>query len=213
MSRSKFARDKQPRRRRPPFLEQRKRFLIVVEGAVTERTYFEDLGRRFRTMIDVQVDGPGVPKTLVERAVKRKKDTLALAERLANDSELFDEIWCVFDVDAHPKIADAKQQARAHQIELAISNPCFELWTLLHYQSQTAHIERNKLASLLKRHIPRYRKQLPLEELEARYAEALTRAVALAKDCDRLCEPHKNPSTGVHHLVERIRKASRSPGG
>lgn len=207
VSKSKFARDKKPRRR-PPSLDQRKRFLIVAEGLVTERNYFEELGRRYRMAIDIEVDGPGVPKTLVERAVKRKKRAQALAERFADDSELFDDIWCVFDVDVHPKIADAKQQARAHGIALAISNPRFELWALLHYQDQTGHIERGKVTSLLRRHIPRYRKQLPLEQLEARYTAALTRSRSLEKDCERLAEPHKNPSTGVHHLVELIRKVS-----
>jgi hypothetical protein len=157
--------------------------------------------------IDVVVDGPGVPKTLVEKAVSHKRAAEKLARQENDDSVLFDEVWCVFDVDDHVKIPDAKQQAKANQISLAISNPCFELWALLHYQSQTAHITRQKLARLLQTHIPGYEKLLPVDDLEPRYPSALKRGMALEKDCERLGEPGKNPSTGVHHLAERIRGA------
>jgi hypothetical protein len=50
-----------------------------------------------------------------------------------------DEVWCVFDVDEHPKLAEARDQANANGIQLAVSNPCFELWLLLHFQEHRAH--------------------------------------------------------------------------
>jgi hypothetical protein len=36
-------------------------------------------------------------------------------------------VWCVFDIDEHPVIPEAKDQAPANRIELTISNPYFEL--------------------------------------------------------------------------------------
>jgi hypothetical protein len=56
----------------------------------------------------------------------------------------------VFDVEwpkNHPNLFQAVDLARAHGIRLAVSNPCFELWLILHHQdysrfADTADVER-----------------------------------------------------------------------
>lgn len=93
-------------------------------------------------MVDVKISPGGVPKTLVERATEMKKAGEREANTKKDEYLRYDEVWCVFDIDDHPKIADARQQARDNGIDLAISNPCFELWVLLHFQDQRAHISR-----------------------------------------------------------------------
>jgi hypothetical protein len=148
----------------------------------------------------------GVPKTLVERAVKMKKEADTRAAK--DDNERYDEVWCVFDIDDHPKIDDAKQQARDSGIGLAISNPCFEIWALLHFQDQRAHINRTQLSALCRKHMPGYKKNLPVEELSSLYEKAVARAVALDTWQRQQGEGRKdaNPSTGVHKLTETIRE-------
>nr|WP_236684662.1 RloB family protein [Ferrimicrobium acidiphilum] len=57
-----------------------------------------------------------------------------------------DEFWCVFDVEwpqNHPHLRDAIEQARQGGIELAISNPCFELWLILHFQDHGSWLNNN----------------------------------------------------------------------
>lgn len=56
-----------------------------------------------------------------------------------------DTAWAVFDGDEHRDSNphnwnDAVQRAKSHGINLAISNPCFELWYLLYYQDQFAKL-------------------------------------------------------------------------
>ena len=58
-----------------------------------------------------------------------------------------------FDVDEHPGISDAKQMARASGIKLAISNPCFELWLLLHFREQPGPQNRHRIQHILKTHV------------------------------------------------------------
>lgn len=41
----------------------------------------------------------------------------------------------------HPGLTDAIEQARQNGIWLAISNPCFELWLVLHFQDQSAWLD------------------------------------------------------------------------
>jgi len=179
--------------------------LIVCEGTKTEPGYFEDLRQRYRRVVEVELSPGGVPKTLVERAVEMKRDADAKAAK--DENERYDEVWCVFDVENHPKINDAKQQARDNGIKLAISNPCFEIWVLLHFQDQRAHISPTQLRAACRKHIPGYQKELPVERLSPLYSEAVARAVALDAWQGQQGDGRKgaNPSTGVHELTERIR--------
>ncbi|MGE3284940.1 MAG: RloB family protein [Pseudonocardia sp.] len=81
--------------------------------------------------IRIEIDpGDGKPLPLVRRAVDR-----------VGDDEI-DEIWCLFDVESpqpHPNLEQAVRLARRHGIRLAISNPCFELWLILHQEECTAY--------------------------------------------------------------------------
>ncbi len=151
------------------------------------------------------------PKALVERALAMMKDAEREARRRGDDFLRYDEVWCVFDVDDHARLHDARQQARSHGIELAVSNPCFELWALLHFQEQTAWLDRDKLRSFIKRHLPDYRKALPFHILKSGYAEAVRRAEHLDQRCEERDCPGDNPSTGVYRLTERIREEGRAP--
>src|ERR1700733_13496047 len=149
-------------KRRLPFRKVLPRILIVCEGTKTEPGYFEDLRQRYRSVVEVVLCQGGVPKTLVERAVEMKKEADSKAAK--DENERYDEVWCVFDIDDHPKIDDAKLQARYNGIRLAISNPCFELWVLLHFQDQRAHISRTQLRAACRKHLPGYEKNLPVEK-------------------------------------------------
>src|SRR5262249_27212226 len=115
-----------------------------------------------------------------------------------------DEVWCVYDVDSHPKLADAFQQARDNGIELAISNPCFELWLLLHFREQTAHIERHKVGAMLRTHLRGYKKRADFNKLKEGYADAVNREKGLTSRCEQNGAAGANPSTGVYKLTERI---------
>jgi hypothetical protein len=198
-------------RRRPGFREPLARFLIVCEGEVTEPRYFRHLRLQERGLVEVKVVPGGVPKTVVELAVKLKKDAEAEAKRRKDANLRYDHVWCVFDIDEHPFVREAKHQARDNAIEVAVSNPCFELWLLLHFQKQTAHIERDRVAHLCRTHMPGYKKEPRCELLTPRQAEALTRAARLDDWQATRGNAGANPSTGVHHLVRQIKAARDSP--
>jgi len=116
----------------------------------------------------------------------------------------------VFDIDEHPLIPEAKDQAKANGIELAISNPCFELWALLHFRDQRAHIERGKVQHLCRSHMRGYEKELDYETLQPKYSDAVRRAGDLEKWHGSRGTVGANPSSTVYRLVERI-KGQPSP--
>lgn len=185
-------------RRRPASRSPLARFLIVCEGTQTEPGYFRETRHLEHSLLELEFSPGGVPKALVERAVEKKKDAERLARSQKDSNLLYDEVWCVFDIDEHRLIPEAKQQARANGIGLAISNPCFELWALLHFRDQRAHIERGPLHHECKQYMPDYEKQLPSARLHPLCDDALRRASELDQwQRSRGCEG-ENPSTGVY---------------
>jgi len=191
-------------RRRRPFREVKRRILLVCEGIVTERHYFDDLRIQTKSLVDLQIEPGGTPKTLVHRAVELKKAAEKAAKRGKDQNLRYDAVWSVFDVDVHPFLAEAKQQARDNSIKVAVSNPCFELWAVLHFQDQRRHIERNEVQRLCRQYMPGYEKRLPCETLLRTYHDAVQR-------CEELEHWHHirgtggdNPSTGVHKLTQEI---------
>jgi RloB-like protein len=191
-------------RRRRAFREPRARFLIVCEGTVTEPLYFKEIRRTERGLIELEIVPAGVPKTVVERAVQMKKESQREAHSRRDDNLKYDHVWCVFDVDEHAFVPEAKQQALANAIDVAVSNPCFELWLLLHFQDQTAHVERDRVQRLCREHMPGYDKAPPCDALMPRRSQAIERASQLESWQASRGNAGENPSTGVHRLIQQI---------
>lgn len=192
--------------RRKPRLDPRPRLLVVCEGIVTEQHYFEFFRREVRAAVDVVLDSDGgTPLTLVRRAIREKESADRSARRTGDAGSKYAEVWCVFDIDEHPYIEEAQSEAKRNSIQLAISNPCFELWLLLHFQEQTAYLERHHAQSACRLHVKDYEKVPDLEALKPKYETAVARAALLASRNDQDNEPGRNPSTSVHVLTERLR--------
>ncbi|NDJ12695.1 MAG: RloB domain-containing protein [Acidobacteriia bacterium] len=176
-------------------------YLIVCEGDVTEKNYLTDLRCHYRIPLTFRfISGCG-PLTLVQKAVEEKR------KRVRD----FDRIWVVCDVDEHPNIPAAKVQARANSIPMAISNPCFDLWALLHFQDQNAYIDRKVLRVVCQQHMPGYAKNLPLDKWLPGLTMALERAKQLRARNQQNETVGGNPSTDADLLVLEIREAAGAP--
>ncbi|MBK8252675.1 MAG: RloB domain-containing protein [Polyangiaceae bacterium] len=199
--------DDRPIGRRGPSREPKFRILVVCEGKVTERGYLTALRQAVRNpRVHVNVAGEtGVPRTVVEIAIRLRDEAQQEARRQRDENLKWDEVWGVFDIDEHPKVEEARQLARANAIELAVSNPCFELWALLHFQDCRAHIERHAASAALRRHLPAYDKALDFAKMFPGYRDAVARSQALQAEAERHGEPGRNPTTGVYRLTELIR--------
>lgn len=176
--------------------------VIFCEGVKSEADYINGLKRlpeiRRNTAINIEIDpDQGAPLTLVERAI----------DRLGDDE--MDECWCIFDVEwpqNHPNLPRALQRARDHGVNLAISNPCFELWLLLHFEEQTAFLETCH-AERRSRHLEgRTGKGIDAARYMPSRAIAAERAKALARRhaANDTCFPRDNPSSTVYLLLDAI---------
>jgi hypothetical protein len=209
-----------PVTRREPSRDPGRRILLVCEGEVTEREYFEALRAWCKNpRIELDFEGPaGVPLTLVTRAKQRQDKANREAARMGDDFVRYDEVWCVFDVDDHPGVSDARAQARDAGLRLAMSNPCFELWLLLHFTDNPGMQHREEIQARLRAHMSTVPdKHVDFELLIGGYDAAYHRAERLAYDADaRGDDVTGNPSTEVYLLADSIdedgtRRRTRSP--
>lgn len=166
----------------------RPRILVVCGGVRTEVGYLEG--------IRDSIPGRSVDINLRARA-KSPQQVVDWAVKLSATGD-FDQAWCVFDVDEFD-LEEANRRASRHGVRLAVSDPCFELWLLLHFESHAAYVEDCKAAAMcLTKHIPDYDKtRLRFKDYEAGVGDAIERARKLPDE--------GNPSTGMWRLAMRIR--------
>jgi hypothetical protein len=132
------------------------------------------------------------------------------ARREGDDNLTYDEVWCVFDVDEHARVMQAQRLAAQEEVRIAVSNPCFELWLLLHFREQTGHLDPRRTASLLQNHLRVYEKHVRFVEFAPGYEPAVRRAESLDAQHARVGSQGGNPSTGVYRLTERIRQLGKA---
>ena len=135
--------------------------LIVSEGKDTEINYFKNFNHKY-----VNVDIKPVDKNSTGKNKSRKTDPVNLVDKaieyIDNKYDINeadgDRVWCLMDVDlnynnhnpvesraqefhrAYKKTEDYKKKSKV-KINFGLSNPCFEVWYLVHYKYTTANLK------------------------------------------------------------------------
>ncbi|MGP0093466.1 MAG: RloB family protein [Xanthobacteraceae bacterium] len=182
--------------------------MIFSEGSRTEPDYIRDFVRDHgNSLVKVELGPHGVPTSLVEAAVTY----LNRSRRRRRDSfEKRDQVWVVFDCDDHPNLRAAIARARDNGVNVAYSNPCFELWALLHLEDHDAPISRQHLQRRLANLMPGYdaqrSKRIDYELIRTAYNEADERAERMARRRVEEGDAMGNPYTDVYELTRRIKE-------
>ncbi|MCL1883291.1 MAG: RloB family protein [Defluviitaleaceae bacterium] len=121
--------------------------IIVCEGAKTEPTYFEKFKKRDKPLrIEIVKGAKGTSyQAVINMAVEAK-------EKHVGNTETKWTVWCVSDVDADPntpysqsskndQLSEYAKEAAVRGFNVALSNPCFEIWFLLHFTYTTGHLQ------------------------------------------------------------------------
>ncbi len=184
---------------------------LFCEGSRTEHDYFNALKRlpsvRDASSVEIRLaaSGGNSPMTLVDKACAAK----------ANEAEL-DEVWCVYDVEAkadkpghHPHLEKARVKARDNDVELAVSNPCFELWLILHLHADphpTAFLTTPAAESLRRALDASSGKEVDAAKYVPHLALAKDRAEQLERKHtgDQTMFPANNPSSTVFRLLTAV---------
>lgn len=108
--------------------------VIAAEGKETEKQYFEGLKARYTN--------PRVHVEVLERreSASDPARVIKILDQFRSDYKLrkdHDRLWLVIDVDrwGSQKLSSVAQQCVQKHYQLAVSNPSFEIWLLLHVKS------------------------------------------------------------------------------
>ena len=203
-------------KRRAAQLEPRRRFVLFLEGSRTEPAYFDALKRACRgALIEFESHpGAGVPYTIAEKAVERARE-LGLSPRSRHKKDSFeerDQVWAVFDRDEHPRFNEAVELCRVHDVRVGRSDPCFELWLVLHEQDYDRPNDRRAMQAELRALRPEYdvdgAKTPNCDDMMARVEDAEWRSEEQLRRRDQERNPFGNPSTTVGRLTGAIRAAA-----
>ncbi len=207
------------RRNRPAELKRRANkktpraiILIVGEGEKSEPNYFKGLRDSLRlSTVEVEVCGKECgsdPKSVLKYAKRRMDDNIGH----------YDEVWCVIDVERYgkqtAKINTVINEAKKAKIKVALSNPCFEVWILCHFEHHGAAFDRCKnVISEVKKHIKGYEKGSHI--FEAHLSDKTDIALKNAKRLENQSGANtsrieRNPYTEVPQVVKRLRDIAKS---
>ena len=192
------------------------RHLIVCEGEKTEPLYFQGmrdaLKPEFRNRIHIVVKGTGLHTV----------DLLDYALRESRLSGGYDHVWLAYDRDDFDlrefdsvvdKCAQSSDETTAfHPLW---SNPCYEIWTLLHFGSTTAEMTS---AEAIAKTDDAFRKYLKkpykkndtklFEDLSSRLIDAIPNAERLNRWHEERCTINPsgmNPGTHLYEIVNTLR--------
>ena len=124
-----------------------------------------------------------------------------------------DSVWCVFDVDNHSNttLEKAVRYAENVKVNTVISNPCFELWYLLHYIYTTRYFKDcDDVIRILNSYLSGYSKE---KDYNSQLSSNLNKAL---EHSERLIDYHiqqgnnlflreSNPVTHVKNLAKYLR--------
>ena len=183
--------------------------VIVCEGEKTEPNYFRNFKQRHKPLqIEIVTGSSGKSyDALIKEAVRAKKKHI-------DGTGAKWSVWCVSDVDgaSQQQLDVYKKAADQHGFDIALSNPCFELWYQLHYQYTTSLSSTySDLVKKLPKELVPYDKTRDIyEKLQPNEEMAIVNAKKLEQHhgkqgVEDMLQVSINPYTNVFMLVESLR--------
>ncbi len=191
--------------------KRRSIILIAAEGRnKTETQYFKDFAKDRKKNVRF-AHGNDTDPVHMMTALRDSFHELEL------DSELGDQAFCLVDADVNPEknsqLAKADAISKKEGLNLIVSAPCFEVWCLCHFGSNSKHYSSsNAVVDELAEKLHAYRKSA--EGLYEILSPDTEKAVGNAKTLEKVClnagyTPHTvefSPSSEVYKVVELLLK-------
>ncbi len=184
--------------------KQRDIVIIVCQGKRTEPNYFEHFKRESNFVLYIKKRAED-PMSLMEYAKYLQEVEFDLGPK--------DRIFCVYDVNSssEEELNKAKEKARKYGVISCISNPCFELWYLLHFIYSTSCLNSySDVKNELLKYIKNYEKSKDVHNLLiSKQRDAINNAKRLEKYHIReeiKTIRRRNPSTQVYVIVDYLNK-------
>lgn len=188
--------------RRSAFKKTKRLYVISTEGAKTEQIYFSELhpGRNgnFRLKILGNPNHKSRPIEVLNRLLEYER-----CERPGPNTEY----WAIIDRDSWSEyeLNDVSRRIRERSnYNLAMSNPCFELWLWLHLKPNRPFFDRHDCQSKLSQIWPEFTKG---DYDATEILHLITTACDRAKECDVEATSlwPRNQTSHIYKLIEKLR--------
>jgi len=191
------------------------RIIIACEGSKTEFLYFDKFFKHLIT--DHRISA--LSFVIVPHKHTDPAGVLKDLENYRKDGDSyksFDHKWIIIDRDEErteggghtlENYNEAISRAKSLKVQVAFSNPSFEIWYLLHFQYRNTAIDRDDLVKELKYLIDYDKTNEDMYEfLLKNQDDAIRNAKRLIKEYEQkgMIIQHCNPSTTVYKLVELL---------
>ena len=164
-------------------------FWVFCEGE-TEKEYVNFLKSLYRVPIKIEIKI--VKSNISDAYIKSFK-----GKGFTHDK---DRNFLMYDADVKDVLEKIK---KLKNIELLLSNPCIELWFLLHYEGHRAYIDsKGCVRKLEEKKDSCYKKGTINKALKNQFIEKCSEACSRAKQLD----PDKNPSSNIYEFIEALEK-------
>ena len=202
-------------------LEKEKIIVLAFEGNNTEEMYFEEFKNSeifdealifLHLLKRPKTDTNSAPNHVFKKLKKEAKDEYNFKDT--------DELWMIIDTDRWKNIPDIISECKKQSnMFVAVSNPCFEFWLLLHIKNITDYTEneldlilkndkvsskKNYIDSKISEILGSYNKSNPKPEL---FLPTIDFAIEQAKKLDKQeYEYPKDLGSHVYKVVEKLKK-------
>lgn len=200
------SRKKRPLNRSVPHLGDTRLIIIAAEGQKTEQQYFS-LFHDTRVQVKVLstgADNRSSPGHVIER-LNAFKEEFNIGDG--------DELWLMVDVDrwTPQTLGEVSREALQRGYGLAVSNPCFEVWLLCHFQIPPADVSACRaVENVLREALDGGYNKARLDI--SRFFDQIETAVKRAVELDANPEDRwpQNVGTHVYRVVQSISQLVRA---
>lgn len=214
--------------RKSETIELRKAYLIACEGICTEPNYIKGLVEHQKS---IQAIAVGTEVIIAQHSHSNPHGVL---QDLLNtpDYESFDELWIVIDRDeieskgkgfgghSEENFKKALEDSKKNDVNVACSNPCFELWIVLHFDFRDTACSRDdiqkKALEKVNSTLPKDKQLKKIDDLKAvknlydLLKDKVDTAMINAKKLKVNEEKKENPSSGMYKLVDSLLSIERT---
>ena len=162
-------------------------FFVFCEGK-TEEEYIKYLRSRYRIPIEINSKqaGSNISQKFVNTYLKNKP------------RHQKDIVFLLYNLDLEGLL----EKLQSIDGILLVSNPCIELWFLLHFKNQTANISGDSCIRGLKKLCNLYKKGNLSTDLRKHLDEFIEEAVERSEKLREFI----NPSTTIYRLIKRLKE-------
>jgi len=136
------------RKKKSQLKNPHKKIIIAMEGNKTEPDYFNKLKIEYKkSKLIIPLDRLNTnsdPKHVINQLNDYKKD---------NDIDVLDELWLIIDTEnpdnrSQELLSEIADECETKNYRLGMSNPCFEIWLILHYEDSDSISKTAKCGEL-----------------------------------------------------------------